>query len=30
MDARYGKDNSIKLAREIDPRFPKIIPQFIN
>ena len=30
MDARYGKDNSIKLAREIDPRFPNIIPQFIN
>ena len=30
MDARYGKDNSIKLAKEIDPRFPKISPQFIH
>jgi hypothetical protein len=30
MDARYGQSNSVKIAKEIDPRFPKIIPQFIN
>ncbi len=30
MGARYGKSNSVNIAKEIDPRFPKIIPQFIN
>jgi len=30
MDARAGQTNSVKIAREIDPRFPKITPEFIH
>ena len=30
MDARVGQAESVTIAKEIDPRFPKIIPQFIN
>ena len=30
MDARAGKANSVKIAKEIDPRFPKIKPTFIH
>ena len=30
MDARVGQASSVKTAKEIDPRFPKIIPQFIH
>jgi hypothetical protein len=30
MDARVGQAESVTIAKEIDPRFPKIIPQFIH
>ena len=30
MDARVGQSSSVKTAKEIDPRFLKIIPQFIH
>jgi hypothetical protein len=30
MDARLGQAESVNIAKEIDPRFPKIIPQFIH
>ena len=30
MDARAGQSNSVKTAREIDPRFPRIIPEIIH
>jgi len=30
MDARAGQSNSIKIAIEIDPRFPKIKPEFVH
>ena len=30
MDARAGQANSLKTAKEIDPRFPTIKPEFVN
>ena len=30
MNARAGQSNSVKIAKEIDPRFPKIKPEFVH
>lgn len=30
MDARAGQANSVKIAKEIDPRFPKLKPTFVS